>query len=734
MPVHKVRIAAANNRFQSPVSTDNSTIKIWRGTSVRFEIALYDGDALADISTISSLTLAIKDLSSTGGAPDPSDPAIIYKQITYDEMNADLTEEDWDAYAGQHAVMDFTDSELNVARGTKWFVLSAVTGATPQERVTFAAGRIEIVEDGTGANTSTPPEPLDSYYTASESDARFLTHVEVDQKDAALKDEILGGVGPAYDTLQEIHAFIQQSDTDTATALTASIDTKLNKDGSNLTDNDRSSLKSALQIDSYAEVEAFLSDRLISQFPTKTPGHPGAVDFQLLQNRRGEVKASGYNGYGSLGVGTSYDVFRFRNSGFIQGNQAIDGLENGLNRGQDSVIKMVTSRRNSYVLTAKGYVYATGDGASGSNGQGDTSTPLIFKSIRFGSTSSENKRITDIFIGSGPSGLTRSACFAIDEDGYPWCWGDNSLRQMGIGDLGHQYNPIKLTESHIPQLASKTIKKIVTTPSQQFTFILFTDGTLMFAGNGTWGASGLGDQSQHKEFTEVTGLGTVVDVWGYSASSNFGRNWSYIQDSEGKIYGAGFGGFHAFGIPGDTSDKYTFTEIPNLGPVDYFTFVGQQPACFAVKPDGTIHSWGYNGGSILGVGSTVAQDSIQTPQRLNELASSHGGVKKIDYAGSDTNTTVYVLFNDGVVATIGKNQSYQCGVGHASDLTEFEIMIDSDPSSKTIDIMAVGSNGSNSSFFMLKENARCYVCGHAAVGTGESNQSSHIGVPTLVNI
>ena len=65
---------------------------------------------------------------------------------------------------------------------------------------------------------------LDAFYTKLETD----TSTEVDTKITDLKDEILGGAGASYDTLQELNTLISSSGSSSTVALTDLINTKSN--------------------------------------------------------------------------------------------------------------------------------------------------------------------------------------------------------------------------------------------------------------------------------------------------------------------------------------------------------------------------------------------------------------------------------------------------------------------------------------------------------------------------
>ncbi len=92
--------------------------------------------------------------------------------------------------------------------------------------------------------------------------------------------------------------------------------------------------------------------------------------------------------------------------------------------------------------------------------------------------------------------------------------------------------------------------------------------------------------------------------------------------------------------------------------------VASENSMFYLDDDGTLYAWGYNGGGILGTGSTATY--ISTPTLVMEdvakIAPSHSN----DTENGNHNIAVAILTRTGEVYTIGYNGSGQLGNGNTT--------------------------------------------------------------------
>lgn len=235
IPRCRIRIAAdlfKFDNFSDALRGDESSFipKLRAGDDAQFEIALFnDGVLLTDLSGIESIRLEIKPMhDEASDSFDPDDyedydlrgPAvgvvpIREKTLPAAELNATLTQSDWDALEPEdaHAVITLDATETNLAPGDRWVSIVITTSDQPSQIRTIAAGRLRIL--GGGASQGAPASaPGLQYYSATQSDARFARQSENlgDLTNAADARENLGLGGAALLDVVDEDDFASQSD------------------------------------------------------------------------------------------------------------------------------------------------------------------------------------------------------------------------------------------------------------------------------------------------------------------------------------------------------------------------------------------------------------------------------------------------------------------------------------------------------------------------------------------
>jgi hypothetical protein len=167
----RLRLAADTASFDAPLDVlRRATPQFWRGNDLQFELALFFNGALLDVSNLASLTLEVRPLGANGGPPDPSFTPLMGATIT--SFDGTTTLDDWNAGTKQHALVTFSAAQSNIAAGTAWLSVFAITNDSPGRVITLCAGAVRVLEDGAGLAT-TPTPAADTFYTAAQSDARF---------------------------------------------------------------------------------------------------------------------------------------------------------------------------------------------------------------------------------------------------------------------------------------------------------------------------------------------------------------------------------------------------------------------------------------------------------------------------------------------------------------------------------------------------------------------------------
>jgi hypothetical protein len=190
----RIRLAGDAANFNGPLDVHSSaTPQFWRGN----EVAVLFNGALQSVANLASVTLEIRAPGPAGAAPDPSATPLMSATVDRGALDDTLTLDTWNDGSQQHALLAFTAAQSNIAAGPQWLSLWVLTTDSPGRVITLAAGPVRVLEDGAGLAT-TPPTPDDTYYTAAQSDARYLA-VD-DTADIAAARTLLGlGTAATHD-------------------------------------------------------------------------------------------------------------------------------------------------------------------------------------------------------------------------------------------------------------------------------------------------------------------------------------------------------------------------------------------------------------------------------------------------------------------------------------------------------------------------------------------------------
>ena len=190
---------------------------------------------------------------------------------------------------------------------------------------------------------------------------------------------------------------------------------------------------------------------------------------------------------------------------------------------------------------------------------------------------------------------------AIKTDGTLWTWGLNSYGQLGINVAGAGTN--KLTP--VTTFAGGTNWKQVACGSFHFTAAIKTDGTLWIWGRGNGGQ--LGNNTATTRCTPVT---TFAGGTNWKQVSCGGGHTAAIK-TDGTLWTWGYNGYGQLGI-NDVTDRSTPVQTSSGGTN------WKQVACglnytSAIKTDGTLWNWGKNNFGNLGINDVTDRSTpVQT--------------------------------------------------------------------------------------------------------------------------
>jgi hypothetical protein len=238
-------------------------------------------------------------------------------------------------------------------------------------------------------------------------------------------------------------------------------------------------------------------------------------------------------------------------------------------------------------------------------------------------------------------------------------WGDEALGDLGNGVLG----PDQLAEGFgtPPMIAAQPVP--IPLPASVRQLVAFNDDGMALLSNGTvatWGddsAGQIGDGSGDVRLTPVVlpGLTGIIQIAGHGgdemALDSSGTVWVWGNNYSGQAGNGTHGGF-----------MLTPQRVPGLSGV--VQIAAGDASDYALKSDGTVWAWAYNGAGELGDGTTLNR---LYPSQVRGLT----GVTKIA-AGQEV---AYAIHADGSVMAWGNNSHGLLGNGTGTGMATTPVQV-----------------------------------------------------------
>ena len=317
----------------------------------------------------------------------------------------------------------------------------------------------------------------------------------------------------------------------------------------------------------------------------------GAVHIQALK-RDGSLWGWGYNLGGQLGIG----------------RETVEPVP--IQTGTETDWKSVaTGDYHTVAIKTNGTLWAWGDNYVGVLGNG-TNTGRVLVPTQIGT----DNHWQYLCAGSYTN-------FAIKDDGSLWGWGANSSGQLGDGTH---------TPRHVPtRIGTANAWKMVSTYSNH-TVALKNDGTLWAWGSNGSGRLGIGSAGDD----QVNPVEVGTDHW---KTISAGDTHTLGIKADGTLWAWGDNYGYQLGdgtpsIPDSPSHVYHVAPVQIGTDADWATISAGYFQSLAVKNDGTLWAWGYNGYGEVGDGTT---DIINGPKLIPSLSQ--------DFCGSTVLSGVEVI-------------------------------------------------------------------------------------------
>lgn len=236
--------------------------------------------------------------------------------------------------------------------------------------------------------------------------------------------------------------------------------------------------------------------------------------------------------------------------------------------------------------------------------------------------------------------------------GNVWAWGDN-----GFGELGNGTTTASLGPSAVSNL-SNVVAIADGCCDDQFGLALKSDGTVWAWGANGFGELGNGTNTQNTtpvQANNLTGVTAIAADWDHAmAVKSDGTVWTWGYNANGQLG-------NGTTLNSNTPVQVTVPNGNASTPLSSVIAVAAGDSeSMALKSDGTVWVWGYNGNGQLGIGTTSATP-VTSPVQVSGIS----GV--IAIAAGNANSLV--LKSDGTVWGWGYNLDGRLGTGTTAGST-----------------------------------------------------------------
>lgn len=248
----------------------------------------------------------------------------------------------------------------------------------------------------------------------------------------------------------------------------------------------------------------------------------------------------------------------------------------------------IVSAGNGAAAAPSGHAWAWGNNADGELGNG-TTTP--YGGV---ATPGQVSQLTDVTAVAGGSNFS----LALKSDGTVRAWGNNGWGQLGRGSYLASTTPVQVSGlSDVKAIAAGDLH----------TLALKSNGTVWGWGFNYYGQVGNGSGNNVLSPVRVSGLSGVSAI----AAGNGGFT-SYALKTDGTVWAWGYDGLGQLG--NGKSDENAHPKPVQVSNLNGVTGIGAGTShALAVRSDGTVRAWGYNGYSQLGTTTTAACGAYHDP-------------------------------------------------------------------------------------------------------------------------
>ena len=374
--------------------------------------------------------------------------------------------------------------------------------------------------------------------------------------------------------------------------------------------------------------------------------------------------------------------------------------------------------RYTIALRYDGTVWAWGYNKNGELGQGDTTNVYSPVQVKSADGNSYLTDIIEIAAGSNHN-------LALDKDGTVWAWGYNGYGQLGNKTATSSSLPVKVKTGD----GSVDLTGVVSIAAGYYnSFAVRKDGSVWSWGHNAYGSLGNGNTSNQyiprRVLGGASGSQYLTDIVEVKAATYH----TLALKANGTVYAWGYNGLGQLGSSG--SDSYTPVQVVTGGQSSASGYLEKvvdidvssdddsgYGTSIALTESKEVYGWGYSGYGALGKTGTIT-----TPIKVSNVKTA----VQIAIGGTSNGQFTYILNEDGTVSSLGYNRYGQLGNGKTGDTNT--IVQDVQNSEKLVNgiLQVTGSQNGYYGAFVKKDGTVWTVGynGYGQLGNGSTDNKS----------